>query len=266
MSCSPPIPSAPGCCRGRPTRDHRIGGIQTRLADIGAHAAPARAAGILAGLGFSTPTSSAPARSFPAARACGWRSRGAFSDRSAAARRADQLSRSRGDTLARRAHRALSAYRHHCQPRPRPARSRWIGSSISRAPSSRSTPRLHAFERPRRERQELDAHPAKKQEAQRERLQAFVDQFRAKATKAHRRGPDEASGEARPDRRDRQRRSAADHVSAPAKLLSPPIIAVDGVSRGLEPDVQCCAGCRRGSTTTTASPCLAPTATANGPW
>src|SRR3984885_4351169 len=31
----------------------RIGEIQTRLADIGAHAAPARAAGILAGLGFS---------------------------------------------------------------------------------------------------------------------------------------------------------------------------------------------------------------------
>src|ERR1700704_5780157 len=32
---------------------HRIAEIQTRLADIGAHAAPARAAGILAGLGFS---------------------------------------------------------------------------------------------------------------------------------------------------------------------------------------------------------------------
>ena len=32
---------------------HRIADIQTRLADIGAHAAPARAAEILAGLGFS---------------------------------------------------------------------------------------------------------------------------------------------------------------------------------------------------------------------
>src|SRR5262245_18706224 len=32
---------------------HRIAEIQTRLADIGAHAAPARAAAILAGLGFS---------------------------------------------------------------------------------------------------------------------------------------------------------------------------------------------------------------------
>src|SRR5688572_16343395 len=34
------------------TDPHRIAEIQTRLADIGAHAAPARAAGILAGLGF----------------------------------------------------------------------------------------------------------------------------------------------------------------------------------------------------------------------
>ena len=33
---------------------HRIAEIQTRLADIGAHAAPSRAASILAGLGFST--------------------------------------------------------------------------------------------------------------------------------------------------------------------------------------------------------------------
>lgn len=35
------------------TDPHRIAEIQTRLADIGAHAAPARAAAILAGLGFS---------------------------------------------------------------------------------------------------------------------------------------------------------------------------------------------------------------------
>ena len=35
------------------TDPHRIAEIQTRLADIGAHSAPARAAAILAGLGFS---------------------------------------------------------------------------------------------------------------------------------------------------------------------------------------------------------------------
>ncbi len=41
-----------------------------------------------------------------------------------------------------------------------------------------------SFERQRRERQMLDAKFAKKQEAQRKHLQAFVDRFRAKASKA----------------------------------------------------------------------------------
>ena len=41
-----------------------------------------------------------------------------------------------------------------------------------------------AFERQRRERQALDLKLAKRVEAERKRLQAFVDRFRAKATKA----------------------------------------------------------------------------------
>src|ERR1700759_2495116 len=53
---------------------HRIADIQTRLVDIDAHSAPARAAAILSGLGFSTADQ---------ARACsefsgGWRMRGAL--------------------------------------------------------------------------------------------------------------------------------------------------------------------------------------------
>src|ERR1700692_2774009 len=42
---------------------HRIAEIQTRLVDIDAHSAPARAAAILSGLGFSTAD---PARPWPA--------------------------------------------------------------------------------------------------------------------------------------------------------------------------------------------------------
>ena len=41
-----------------------------------------------------------------------------------------------------------------------------------------------AFERQRRERQALDLKVAKKREAERQRLTSFVEQFRAKATKA----------------------------------------------------------------------------------
>ena len=50
---------------------HRIAEIQTRLADIGAYAAPARAASILSGLGFSTADQSRPCAEFSG----GWRMR-----------------------------------------------------------------------------------------------------------------------------------------------------------------------------------------------
>src|SRR6266481_5178460 len=50
---------------------HRIGEIHTRLADIEAHRAPARAAAILAGLGFDTAQQAQPCRDFSG----GWRMR-----------------------------------------------------------------------------------------------------------------------------------------------------------------------------------------------
>src|SRR6185312_10517891 len=50
---------------------HRIAEIQTRLADIGAHAAPARAAAILAGLGFDEAAQQRPCADFSG----GWRMR-----------------------------------------------------------------------------------------------------------------------------------------------------------------------------------------------
>ena len=93
-----------------------------------------------------------------------------------------------------------------------------------------------AFERQRRERQALDLKLAKKQEAQRKRLQAFVDRFRAKATKARQAQsrlkllaklePVAAviADEVRPI-----------EIPPPAKPLSPPIIALDDVAVGYEP-------------------------------
>ena len=53
---------------------HRIAEIQTRLVDIDAHSAPARAAAILSGLGFSTADQARPCRNSPAAGACAWHS------------------------------------------------------------------------------------------------------------------------------------------------------------------------------------------------
>src|SRR3979411_2035678 len=50
---------------------HRIAEIQTRLVDIDAHSAPARAASILSGLGFSTADQARPCSEFSG----GWRMR-----------------------------------------------------------------------------------------------------------------------------------------------------------------------------------------------
>ena len=103
---------------------HRIADIQTRLADIGAHSAPARAAEILAGLGFSADDQERPCSEFSG----GWRMRVALAatlfaaTRPAAARRADQLPRSRKHAVAAEADRRLSPHRRRDQPRPRPAR------------------------------------------------------------------------------------------------------------------------------------------------
>ena len=53
------------------TDPHRIAEIQTRLADMGAHSAPARAATILYGLGFDSEAQARPCSSFSG----GWRMR-----------------------------------------------------------------------------------------------------------------------------------------------------------------------------------------------
>ena len=52
------------------TEPNRIAEIQTRLVDIGAHSAPARAGTILSGLGFDHAASSVRCRNFRAAGAC----------------------------------------------------------------------------------------------------------------------------------------------------------------------------------------------------
>ena len=72
-SCCGRTRSASACWRKRRPRTdpHRIADIQTRLADIGAHSAPARAAEILAGLGFSAADQARPCSEFSG----GWRMR-----------------------------------------------------------------------------------------------------------------------------------------------------------------------------------------------
>ncbi len=218
---------------------HRIAEIQTRLADIGAHAAPARAAGILAGLGFSHDEQQRASSEFSG----GWRMRVALA----------AVLFSEPDLLL------LDEPTNYLDLEA----TLWLEEHIARYPRTViivSHDRdlldtavdwiLHldggkltlyrggytAFERARRERQALDAKFAKKQEAQRKHLQAFVDRFRAKATKARQaqsRLKMLAKLEPPPALINDEVRPFA--FPAPAKPLSPPIIALDGVSVGYEP-------------------------------
>ena len=93
-----------------------------------------------------------------------------------------------------------------------------------------------SFERQRREQMALDAKHAKKQDLQRKHLQAFVDRFRAKASKAR-----QAQSRLKLlAKMEPVNALVTDDVRPivfpePSKQLSPPIIAIDDVTVGYEP-------------------------------
>src|SRR5207253_7338482 len=166
---------------------HEIGEIHARLADMNAYAAPARAAAILSGLGFSSADQQRPCAEFSG----GWRMRVALAATLFAAPDLLLLDEPTNyldleGTLWLEDH--LAHY-----PRTVIVISHdrdlldnavdWI-LSFENGKLTLYRGGYSAFERQRRERQALDLKLAKKQEAQRWRLTAFVDRFRAKATKA----------------------------------------------------------------------------------
>ena len=218
---------------------HRIAEIQTRLADIGAHAAPARAASILAGLGFPEADQQRACSEFSG----GWRMRVALA--AALFEQPDLLLLDEPtnyldlegtlwlqDHLARYPH-TLIIISHD-----RDLLDTSVNTIVHVEGGKVAVYRggYSSFERQRRERQMLDAKLAKKQEAQRKHLQAFVERFKAKASKAR-------QAQSRVKMLAKLEPIAAlvaDDVPPisfppPAKPLSPPIIAIDGVSVGYEP-------------------------------
>lgn len=223
----------------RATDPHRIAEIQTRLVDIDAHSAPSRAAAILSGLGFSAADQLRPCAEFSG----GWRMRVALAATLFAAPDLLLLDEPTNyldleGTLWLEDH--LAHY-----PRTVIVISHdrdLLESSVDqilhleRGKLTLYKGSYSSFEEQRAARELLDAKAVKRQEAERARLQAFVDRFKAKASKAR-------QAQSRVKMLERLKPITAlvtedvREISfpAPEKILSPPIIAADNVSVGYDP-------------------------------
>jgi ATP-binding cassette, subfamily F, member 3 len=216
----------------------RIAEIHTRLVDIEAHNAPARAARILKGLGFDEPAQGRSLQEFSG----GWRMRVALAavlfsepnlllldeptnylDLEGVLWLTDYL-QSCPATIVVISHDRdlLDDVAHQILHLDRGKLTLWSGGYSS-------------FERQRREQQILAGKAAKKQEERRAHLQAFVDRFRAKASKA-------VQAQSRLKMLAKMEPVAAivDESVQPfkwppvAKRLSPPIVTMDKVSAGYD--------------------------------
>jgi ATP-binding cassette, subfamily F, member 3 len=164
-----------------------IAEIQTRLADIGAHAAPARASAILAGLGFDETAQQQSLASFSG----GWRMRVALAavlfaepDLLLLDEPTNHLDLEASlwlEDYLRRYPRTLLLVSHDRELLNRvPERIVHLNQHKLTVYSGG----YDVFERARRERLSLQAKDRAKIEARRKHMQAFVDRFRYKASKA----------------------------------------------------------------------------------
>jgi ATP-binding cassette subfamily F protein 3 len=218
---------------------HRIAEIQTRLVDIDAHSAPARAAAILSGLGFSTADQARPCSEFSG----GWRMRVALAATLFAAPDLLLLDEPTNyldleGTLWLEDHLANYPRTVIVISHDRDLLDTSVDQilHLDRGKLMLYKGTYSSFEEQRATREMLDAKHAKRQADERKRLQAFVDRFKAKASKAR-------QAQSRVKMLEKMKPVTAlvtqdvREISfpAPEKTLSPPIIAVDNVSVGYDP-------------------------------
>jgi len=222
------------------TDPERIAEIQMRLTDIDAHSAPARAARILSGLGFDDEAQRRACREFSG----GWRMRvalGAILFLKPDILLLDEPTNylDLEGTLWLENH--LKSYPHTVL----------IVSHDRDLLNSAVTEILHLdkgkltlyaggyddFEETRREKQRLEMKLKKKQDEQRRHLQAFIDRFKAKASKA-------AQAQSRVKALAKMQPIAAqvdDRVVPflfpdPQKIIASPLLRIEKASVGYEPD------------------------------
>jgi ATP-binding cassette subfamily F protein 3 len=215
----------------------RIAEIQTRLADISAHSAEARAATILSGLGFPHADQRRPSAEFSG----GWRMRVALAAVLFAAPDLLLLDEPTNyldleGTIWLESYLARYPYTSLVISHDRGLLNRAVSSILhleARGLALYSGP-YDTFDRVRREKLMLQAAAAKKQEAERAHLQSFVDRFRYKASKAK-------QAQARLKRLEKMEPIAAvmeDRV-APIRLpepeeLPPPLVALEDAAAGYD--------------------------------
>ena len=221
------------------TDPHRIAEIQTRLTDIGAHSAEARAASILAGLGFDHDAQQRPAKSFSG----GWRMRVALA--SVLFSEPDLLlldeptnyldlegSMWLEDYVRRYPHTVIIIS--HDRDLLNTAVNAIVHLDQQKLTFYRGS--YDQFERQKAENDELQMKAKAKNEAARKHLQSFIDRFKAKATKAK-------QAQSRVKALERMGTVAAvieTHVQPitfpePEKQPASPIVAIEGGAVGYTP-------------------------------
>ena len=222
------------------TDPNRIAEIHVRLADMGAHAAPARAASILAGLGFDDAAQRRACSEFSG----GWRMRVALA--SVLFLEPDLLLLDEPTnyldlegTLWLESY--LRAYPHTVVivSHDRDLLNRAAGAILH---LDRGKLALYAggyddFEETRRMKQSLEGKLRKKQDDERRRIQAFIDRFRAKATKARQaQSRIKALAKMQPIASQVEDRVMPFRLPSPEKPLASPLLRIEKASAGYDPE------------------------------
>jgi ATP-binding cassette subfamily F protein 3 len=215
---------------------HRIAEIQLRLADIDAHSAPARAATILSGLGFSETAQNRPCSDLSG----GWRMRVALAAALFASPDVLLLDEPTNyldleGTIWLKSF--IRSYPHTILmvSHDRDLLNDAVGAilHLERGKLALYQGNYDSFERQRREQQALTLKLKKKQDEQRRHMEAFIERFRYKASKARQaQSRIKALARLEPIADVVEDRVAPFHFPDPPKPLAPPLVRWENAAVG----------------------------------